>query len=99
MKIITETVTYDVEFFVDGKFKHSAQDMLEIIDGLLETDGFFTSILFNDKKTEEYFIKKKLAYKNIRGSCTTTIGMVKKLEKLYNKIYFMLYPNEEPPYK
>ena len=99
MKIITETVAYDVEFFVDGKFKHSGNDMLLIIEGLLESDGYLNVIRFNDKKTEKYFIKKKLAYKSISGSCASTEKMDKKLEKFYNKIYSMLYPNEEPPYK
>ena len=99
MKIITETLSYDVEFFVDGDFKHSAHDMLDIIDGLLETDGFFNVICFNDKKAEEYFIKKKLTYQTAKGSCATTEKMNKKLEKFYNKINSMLYPNDEPVYK
>jgi len=98
MEIIRETVSYDDEFLVDGKLKYSAQDMLEIIADLLETDGFFNVICFNDKEAEEYFINKKLTYQTARGSCATNEQMSKKLKKFYNKIYLMLYPNEKPVY-
>jgi hypothetical protein len=99
MKIITEIISYDVEYFVDGNFKHSAHDMLDIIDGLLETDGYFSTIVFYSKEAEDYFIKKKLVFKKSSGSSFSTEGMQKKLKKFYNKINSMLHPNDEPVYK
>ena len=84
MKVVYKEVL--VPYFKDGDFEYELSNLIEIVDDLIDTDGFFKCCLLYSKRLEVYLVDKKLISQNARGGYYSIDdkGLQSFLERLYD---------------
>lgn len=79
-------MTINYKNIIEKLSENEIWDLLEIVDALESTDGFFTTIIIYDKKIKNFFEKNLLIDLGNRGSSPKRTNLLEFEELLYLKL-------------
>ena len=87
MKVYEREVTRTVRFIeIDGEEFH-VSEVLEALDVLSDADGAFTRAILGSQRMADIFEKRKVAFRNVRGS----YGKDENFQEFYTEVEELVY--------